>query len=75
MNRGNLIDCPVKGCPGFRTTSGRPNLGKHIALRARVELLDWYMNNQVDDIPHADYMKENFVLQINQGYVLPHQEE
>ena len=54
----NIVKCPVEGCPGYETTSGRPGLKNHIKKRASSELLDYYLG-VVNLVPHAEYIKNN----------------
>ena len=58
----NRIKCPIKGCRGFETTSGRPNIKRHISQKASAELF-WNFINDVDNkTPHANYAKENMTV-------------
>jgi hypothetical protein len=55
----NNIKCPIDGCPGFFTTSGRPNLGNHIQSSAKKELFANFILKELRPTPHADYVAKN----------------
>lgn len=58
-NYGHHIKCPVAGCEGFYTTSGRANIGNHIRNKAKTELLKNYILNGDYKMPHADFIKKH----------------
>lgn len=50
--------CPVNGCAGIETTSGRPNLFQHIKNIAKSELLSKHILGS-GETKHADYLRDN----------------
>jgi hypothetical protein len=50
------IECPIKNCEGYSTSSSRGNVVNHLKEMAKSELLAKYILGK-GDTSHAEYLK------------------